>query len=225
MRHLERGARRLTQLMIGLVLFGFGISLMVSAELGTAPWDVLSLGIINYVPVSFGVMTIVLSLVVLLCWIPIREKPGIGTVLNALLIGPAADLGLLIIPETSQLWLRGIYLVAGLLLIGLATGLYIGARFGSGPRDGLMTGLHRVTGLPIWAVRTGLEVTVVVIGWLLGGNVGLGTVLFALGIGPLCQISLRWFTIALARDVETLPPVSPPPVNPPPEAEPGSDDD
>jgi len=215
-RFPERGARRIAQLLVGLLLFGIGISFMVRAALGTAPWDVLSLGLINYIPMSFGMMTVALSVVVLLCWIPIREKPGISTILNAALVGPAADLGLLLIPESAQLWLRILYLVVGICLIGLATGLYIGARFGAGPRDGLMTGLHRITRLPIWVVRTGLEVTVVAIGWLLGGNVGFGTLLFALGIGPLCQLSLRWFTIPLARDVTVV-------EEPEPSADPASD--
>lgn len=204
MRFPERGARRLVQLCVGLVLYGTGIAFMVSAALGTAPWDVLSLGLINHIPMSFGTMTVLISLAVLLCWIPLREKPGLGTVLNALFVGFAADLGLLLIPETSLLWLRILYLLIGVCTIGLATGLYIGARFGPGPRDGLMTGLHRVTGLPIWIVRTSLEVSVVVLGWLLGGDVGFGTVLFALTIGPLCQISLRWFHIPLSRDLLTL---------------------
>lgn len=211
MKPLERGARRITQLIIGLFLFGIGISFMVRGDLGTAPWDVLALGLINHLPLSFGTMTVVVSGIVLLCWIPLREKFGVGTLLNALLIGPAADLGLWLIPESTHLGWRILYLFVGLLLVGLATGLYIGARFGSGPRDGLMTGLHRVTHLPIWVVRTGLEVTVVVLGWLLGGTVGIGTLLFAFGIGPLCQIALRWFTIPLARDVVavTAPPESP----------------
>jgi len=202
-RRLERGARRIVQLFIGLPVFGFGIACMVRAGLGTSPWDVLALGLTNHIPVSFGTMVVVLSGIVLLCWIPIREKPGAGTILNALLVGPAADLGLFLIPEATALWLEIIYLLVGILLIGLATGLYIGARFGAGPRDGLMTGLHRVTGWPVWVVRTGIELTVVLIGWLLGGTVGIGTILFALSIGPICQLSLRWFAIPLKRDLES----------------------
>jgi uncharacterized membrane protein YczE len=196
----ERLIRRTVQLLLGLFLFGIGISLMVLASLGTAPWDVLALGIITHLPLSFGLVTVLVSILVLLCWIPLRERPGIGTVLNALLIGPAADFGLLVLPDPTALWARIIYLVGGVVLVGLASGLYIGARFGPGPRDGLMTGLHRVTGRPIWVVRTCLEVTVVLIGWLLGGTVGFGTVLFALAIGPLCQLFLRILTVPLARD-------------------------
>lgn len=200
MRMPERPIRRSLQLLIGLFLFGIGISLMVRGALGTAPWDVLTLGIISHIPLSFGLVTTMISVVVLLCWIPLRERPGVGTVLNAVLIGPCADIGLALFPEPGALWLRILSLAAGIVLIGFATGLYIGARFGPGPRDGLMTGLHRVTGLPIWIVRTALEVAVVVVGWLLGGIVGVGTVAFALGIGPLCQFFLRIFNVPLARD-------------------------
>lgn len=197
----ERFTRRTTQLLVGLTLYGFGISLMVLGALGTAPWDVLTLGVIARLPVSFGTASVILSGVILLCWIPLRERPGIGTVVNAFLVGPAADLGLLVFPAVDALWLRIVYLVLGVLVIGAATGMYIGSRFGSGPRDGLMTGLHRVTKLPIWIVRTGIEVTVVTIGWLLGGTVGFGTLLFALAIGPLCQLFLRVFNIPLTRDL------------------------
>ena len=133
--------------------------------------------------------------VVLLFWIPIRQKPGIGTVLNALLVGPAADVGLWLIPEGLELWLRLILFAAGLLVLAIATGLYIGAHFGPGPRDGLMTGLHKRTGWEIWIVRTGLEVIVLAIGWMLGGNVGVGTVLFAVLIGPLCNWTIPFFAI------------------------------
>lgn len=196
----ERLTRRSLQLLLGLLLYGIGIAMIVRGELGTAPWDVLTLGLITHLPLSFGTTTVIVSGIVLLCWIPIRERPGAGTVLNALLVGPAADAGLLLFPETEALWARILYLVGGVLIIGVATGMYIGSRFGPGPRDGLMTGLHRVTRLPIWIVRTGLEVTVVLIGWLLGGTVGIGTVVFALGIGPLCQVFLPVFNIPLARD-------------------------
>lgn len=196
----ERLALRSGQLLVGLLLYGFGLAMLVRSVLGAAPWDVLTLGLANHLPLSFGTVVVLVSVVVLLCWIPLRERPGIATVLNALLVGPAADLGLLLLPETTALWARVLYLGGGVLVVGAATGLYIGARFGSGPRDGLMTGLHRVTGLPIWAVRTGLEVTVVALGWLLGGVFGVGTVLFAVTIGPLCQFFIPLFTVRLSRD-------------------------
>lgn len=191
--------RRVAQLLVGLFFYGVGLALLVRSVLGAAPWDVLTLGLSNHLPLSFGLVIIVVSVLVLLCWIPLRERPGIGTVLNALLVGPAADLALLVIPEVSSLGVRILLMLAGVVTVGAATGLYIGARFGPGPRDGLMTGLHRVTGKPIWVVRTGLEVIVVIIGWLLGGVFGVGTVVFALAIGPLCQFFIPLFDVSPQR--------------------------
>ncbi len=193
----RRMPRRIVQLLVGLFLYGIGISFIVRGVIGAAPWDVLTQGIATHVPLSFGTITILTSIVVLLLWIPLRQKPGVGTVLNALLVGPAADVGFLLIPQNDLLAVRVTYFVVGLLLLSAATGLYIGAKFGPGPRDGLMTGLHRRTGWPIWSVRTGIEVTVVAIGWALGGNVGIGTVAFALLVGPLCQFFMRIFDIRL----------------------------
>ncbi|MGJ0203609.1 membrane protein YczE [Leucobacter sp. gxy201] len=187
--------RRIVQLLLGLFLYGIAIAFMVVAELGAAPWDVLTLGLINHFPLTFGVMNVVVSVIVLLLWIPLRERPGIATLLNALLVGPSADVGLLLIPEAPNLWVQVLYYLIGLVLLGAATGMYIGAKFGSGPRDGLMTGLNRVTGLQIWVVRTTLEVGVVAVGWLLGGLVGIGTVVFVFTIGPLCQYFLKIFTV------------------------------
>ena len=187
--------RRITQLLIGLFLYGIGIALIVRGGIGVAPWDVLTQGIDNHTHLGFGLITILLSGVVLLLWIPIRQKPGAGTVLNALLVGPSADVGLWLIPADLDLWARILLFAAGLLLIAVATGLYIGSHFGPGPRDGLMTGLHKRTGWKIWIVRTGIEVTVLGIGWALGGNVGIGTVLFAVLIGPLCQRTIPFFAI------------------------------
>jgi uncharacterized membrane protein YczE len=201
----RRLPRRIAQLLVGLFLYGIGISFIVRGMIGAAPWDVLTQGIARHVPLTFGVITILVSVVVLLLWIPIRQKPGIGTVLNALLVGPAADVGFLLIPETDELWIRIVFFVVGLLVLSGATGLYIGAAFGPGPRDGLMPGLHRRTGWPIWVVRTGLEVTVVAVGWVLGGNVGVGTVAFALLVGPLCQFFLRVFAVRIPETTETEP--------------------
>ncbi|WP_350352326.1 hypothetical protein ABS642_03940 [Microbacterium sp. A8/3-1] len=201
----RRLPRRIAQLLVGLFLYGIGISFIVRGMIGAAPWDVLTQGIARHVPLTFGVITILVSVVVLLLWIPIRQKPGIGTVLNALLVGPAADIGFLVIPETDELWIRIAFFVIGLLVLSGATGLYIGAAFDPGPRDGLMTGLHRRTGWPIWVVRTGLEVTVVAVGWVLGGNVGVGTVAFALLVGPLCQFFLRVFAVRIPETTETEP--------------------
>ncbi|MDT0157157.1 hypothetical protein Q9R19_05905 [Microbacterium sp. ARD32] len=193
----RRLARRIPQLLIGLFLYGFGIALMIRGVIGAAPWDVLSQGIATHLPLTFGTITIIVSGIVLLMWLPLRQRLGIGTVLNALLVGPSADIGFLVIPETDILWLRVLLFALGLTVLAAATGLYIGAHFGPGPRDGLMTGLHRVTGRPIWLVRTALEVTVVAIGWLLGGNVGVGTVAFALLVGPMCQFFMRVFEVRL----------------------------
>ncbi|WP_417511851.1 YczE/YyaS/YitT family protein [Microbacterium sp.] len=193
----RRLPRRIVQLLIGLFMYGIGIAFMVRGEIGAAPWDVLSQGIALHVPLSFGVITVLTSVVVLILWLPLRQKYGVGTILNALLVGPSADVGLLLIPVDQPLWLRIGFFVIGLFVLAAATGLYIGARFGPGPRDGLMTGLHARTGWPIWLVRTGLEIVVVAIGWALGGNVGIGTLAFALLVGPLCQFFMRIFDVKL----------------------------
>ena len=187
--------RRIAQLLIGLFLYGIGIALIVRGAIGVAPWDVLTQGIDKHTNLGFGLITILTSAVVLLFWIPLRQKPGIGTVLNALLVGPAADVGLWLIPEDLDLWARILLFAAGLLVLAAATGLYIGAHFGPGPRDGQMTGLHKRTGWKIWIGRTGIEVVVLGIGWALGGNVGIGTVLFAVLIGPLCHVTIPLFAI------------------------------
>ena len=182
--------RRIAQLVIGLVLYGFAISMMVRAAIGVSPWDVLSQGIVKQTGIPFGWVTNIVGALVLLLWIPIRQKPGIGTVLNVLLIGTSAQGGLMLLPETDDLVQRVFLFAGGLALLAVATGLYIGARFGPGPRDGLMTGIHKRFGWPIWAVRTVLEVTVLTIGWVLGGNVGIGTIAFALLIGPMVNVTL-----------------------------------
>lgn len=189
--------RRIPQLFIGLFLYGIGIAFLLSSTLGNAPWDVLSQGIARHVPLSFGVITVLVSVVVLLLWLPLRQRYGLGTILNALLVGPSADVGLALIPGFEPLWLRIVSFALGLVIVGMATGLYIGAQFGPGPRDGLMTGVHARTGRPIWLVRTAIEVAVVVIGWLLGGVVGVGTLVFALLVGPLCQFFMRVFAVQL----------------------------
>ena len=187
--------RRFVQLFVGLFLYGLGIALIVRGELGVAPWDVLTQGIAKQTGLNFGLITVITSGIVLLLWIPIRQRPGFGTVMNALLVGPFADVGLWLIPSGLDLWVRALLLPAGIIVLAIATGLYIGAHFGPGPRDGLMTGLHRVTGWRIWIVRTGIEVVVLAAGWLLGGNVGIGTLAFALLIGPLCGYTIPLFAI------------------------------
>jgi len=191
-------ARRIAQLLVGLFLYGFGIALMVRAALGVAPWDVLTQGVARQTGLDFGLIIIIIGALVLLLWIPIRQKPGLGTVANVVLIGPSAQFGLWLIPEQTELLTRIPLLAGGLATVALATGLYIGARFGPGPRDGLMTGIHHRYGWKIWAVRTVLEVSVLAIGWALGGNVGIGTVAFALLIGPMVNLTIPFFMVPAA---------------------------
>lgn len=197
-----RLGRRLPQLAVGLVLYGVSIALMVIAGLGAMPWDVLHLGLTEYVDLSVGRVIIAMSFVVLLLWIPLREVPGLGTVANAVLVGLASDATLATVAAPDGLVSRVVVMVLGVALCGLASALYIGSQFGRGPRDGLMTGLARRTGWSLRLVRTGLEVTVVLVGLLLGGVAGLGTILYAVGIGPLTQAMLPFFTVDLERGVE-----------------------
>lgn len=185
-------ALRLAKLLVGVFLYGFAMSLMVRAGLGVAPWDVLSLGLVQQTGLPFGLLTILIGVAVLLLWWPLRQRAGLGTVLNALLVGPSAQLGLWLLPDFANPVRQVLAFGSGLLLLALATGLYIGARFGPGPRDGLMTGLHARFGWPIWAVRTGIEGSVLLAGWWMGGTVGLGTLAFALLIGPLVGRTLPW---------------------------------
>ncbi|MGD8150406.1 YczE/YyaS/YitT family protein [Ornithinimicrobium sp. Y1694] len=189
--------RRLPQLLIGLVLYGVSMVLLIRGTLGVMPWDVLHQGVTRHIPLTFGQVVIVVSVIVLLLWIPIRQKPGLGTLANAVVIGLVVDpvLGWIEAPEG---WLPRIgLLVAGLLLNGMATAMYIGAQLGPGPRDGLMTGLARTTGRSIRLVRTLIEVAVVAVGFALGGVLGIGTVLYALLIGPITQFMLPWFVVPL----------------------------
>jgi uncharacterized membrane protein YczE len=188
-------ARRLAQLYAGLVLYGIGMSLQIRATLGLDPWDVLHQGIARHLGWQFGHVVIAVGVAVLLLWIPLRQRPGIGTVSNAIVIGLVVDAGLAALPEPSGWPLRWAFLLLGVLVGGVATGCYIGAGLGPGPRDGLMTGFARRTGRSIRLVRTIIEVTVLVTGFLLGGSVGPGTVLYALSIGPLAQLFLPLLTI------------------------------
>lgn len=177
--------RRLPRLVFGLVLFGFGIALLVEAELGLAPWEVLHQGISINTGIPIGTVGIITGLLVLVLWIPLGERLGIGTVLNVVLIGVVIDLTLWLSPiETLETWQQWALLVAGTCIVAVGSGFYIGAGLGPGPRDGLMTGFAR-RGIPVGAARAGIEITVLVIGWLLGGTVGIGTVVFAFGVGPL----------------------------------------
>lgn len=200
-----RLGRRIPQLLVGLVLYGVSLGLMVRGALGLAPWDVLHSGFIRHVPMTLGQAVILFSFVVLLLWIPLREKPGIGTVANAFLVGLSADVTLALLGEPDAWFARIALMVGGVVLNGLATALYIGSQLGRGPRDGLMTGLARRTGLSLRLVRTVLEVSVVVIGLLLGGVLGVGTVLYALAIGPLAQLALPWVTVDLGQTAPPAP--------------------
>ena len=188
---------RLPLLVAGLYLYGASLAMMVRGSLGVAPWDVLHVGVARFVPLSLGQTVIVTSFVVLLLWIPLGERPGLGTVANSFLVGLSTDLTLGLLAAPDAMWARVVLLVGGVVLNAVATGLYIGSQLGRGPRDGLMTGLVRRTGLSLRVVRTSIEVTVVAIGWLLGGTLGLGTVLYALAIGPLVQVFLPRMTVRL----------------------------
>lgn len=207
LRH--RPARRLTQLYAGLVLYGVSMALMIRSGLGLDPWDVFHQGLAERTGLSFGTVTIAVGALVLLLWIPLRQRPGLGTVSNVLVIGLVVDATLALLPAGGPLGVRIGLLVAGIMANGAATGLYIGARLGPGPRDGLMTGyVARRPGRSIRLVRTVIEVTVLALGWLLGGTVGVGTVAYALAIGPLTQVFLPLFTVA--RPAEAAPgPVEP----------------
>ena len=187
--------RRWSQLSSGLFLFGFAAAMMLRAGFGVDPWTVFAEGFTVQWGFGIGWVIVISGLVVLLIWIPLRQIPGIGTILNALLVGPSMEVGLLMI-ETPETVVQRIFLYAGgLLMMGIASGLYIGARFGPGPRDGLMVGFNARFGWPMWTVRTVVEVTVLSIGWALGGSFGVGTVIFAVLIGPLAQRSIKVFWV------------------------------
>lgn len=184
-----RPVRRYSQLALGLVLFGLSLAILVRAELGLPPWDVLHQGVSTRSGLTFGTVVIGFSLLVMLLWIPLRQRPGVGTIANAVLVGLVIDGGLWLIPEVEHLGVRIAMLVGGIVLCGFATGLYVGAGLGPGPRDGLMTGLA-ARGIPVAAARAVIELSALGLGWALGGTVGLGTVAFAVLIGPVVHWSL-----------------------------------
>lgn len=196
MRPQARPVRRGAQLLVGLVLYAASIAMLVHAGLGSMPWDVLTQGIVRRTDLSFGLVTLLVGMVVLACWIPLRQRPGVGTVANVVVISALVDpflalLGLL----PDAMGVRIVLAAGGIVLNGLATGLYVGARLGPGPRDGLMTGLVRRTGRSVRLVRTTIEVAVVSVGWLLGGTVGFATLAYALAIGPLVHLFLARLTV------------------------------
>lgn len=184
---------RIVQLLVGLVLYGAGCAIMVRAGIGLDPWTVFAQGISRQTGVGIGWVTNIVGFLVLLLWIPLRQRPGLGTVANILLVGTSMQATLAVSPAVDGFALQLIVFVAGMVLVAVASGLYIGADFGPGPRDGLMTGLHARFGWPIWAARLGVEASVLLAGWILGGTVGIGTIIFALGIGPLVHRTLPLF--------------------------------
>jgi uncharacterized membrane protein YczE len=191
--------RRLFQLLIGLAMYGVSLAIFIRAGLGLDPWDVFHQGLAVKTGLSIGAVVVIVSFLVLLLWIPLRQWPGVGTLCNAVLVGVFADVGLALIPEVTHLGGQIGMLVGAILLNGIASACYIGARLGPGARDGLMTGLARRTGWSVRTSRTGIEIVVLGAGWLLGGSVGAGTVLYALAIGPLVQLLLPRFTVPEAR--------------------------
>jgi uncharacterized membrane protein YczE len=194
-----RPARRLVQLYAGLVLYGVSMALLVRSGLGVMPWDVLHQGLARQLGWSLGVVTMVVGALVLLAWVPLRERPGLGTVSNVVVIGLALDAALAVLPEPSSLPLRAALVGIGIALNAVATAAYIGVHLGPGPRDGLMTGLVRRSGRSVRLVRTSIEVAVVALGWLLGGTLGIATVLYALAIGPLVHALLPRLSVDLSR--------------------------
>lgn len=188
--------RRLIQLYSGLVLYGVSTAMFVRADLGADPWNVFHLGVARIFSLNIGMVMILVGALVLLLWIPLRQRPGLGTVSNVVVLGLAADAALAVMPPLESLAARSVLLASAVVVNALATGMYIGAGFGAGPRDGLMTGLHARTGWSVRGIRTAIEVTVLLAGWAMGGTFGVGTVLYALTIGPLIQLCLPWFRVA-----------------------------
>jgi len=196
----RRLGRRLVQLYVGLVLFGVSMALLVRSRLGNMPWDVLHQGLVRQVGGTIGGWSIAVGVIVLLLWIPLRERPGLGTVSNVILIGLSVDATLALLPAARPMALRIAFMAAGIVLNAVATALYVGARLGPGPRDGLMTGFVRRTGASVRLVKTSIEVTVVLVGWAMGGALGVGTVVFVLTIGPLVQVFLHRLSVPAPQD-------------------------
>jgi uncharacterized membrane protein YczE len=196
--------RRLVQLYLGLALYGVSMALMIRSALGNMPWDVLHQGLSQRLGWSLGTVTVVVGAVVLLCWIPLRQRPGLGTVSNVVVIGLAVDTALALVPHVDAMAGRIALATGGILLNAVATALYIGARFGPGPRDGLMTGLVGRTGWSLRLVRTGIEVAVVLTGWALGGTLGVVTVVYAVVIGPLVHLLLPLLTVPGGQRAQSM---------------------
>lgn len=193
-RWSDRPVVRSVRLLSGLVLFGLALAFLVRAHLGLDPWTVFTSGLAQRVSLSLGTVTVLVSFVLLLLWIPLRQRPGLGTVANAVVVGPVLDLGVAVLPAPSHLVVRFLFVALALVMVAVGTGLYVGAGWGPGPRDGLMTGLVDL-GVPLYLARTLIEGTVLVVGWLLGGSVGAATVIFALAVGPLVGRALPRLTL------------------------------
>ena len=193
-RWSDRPVVRSGRLLTGLVCYGIALALLVRADLGLDPWTVFSAGVALHLPMTLGEVTVLSSVAVLLLWIPLRQRPGLGTVANALVVGPVLDLGVALLPAPHHLVVRGLFLVLALVLVAVGTGLYVGVGWGPGPRDGLMTGLVEL-GVPLYLARMLIEGSVLAVGWLLGGPVGVATVVFALAVGPLVGRALPRLTL------------------------------
>ena len=196
----DRPVERSVRLLAGLVLFGLAMALLLESRTGLDPWNVFHQGVARHTGLTIGQVTVLSSLALLALWVPLRQRPGLGTVANAIVVGPVVDLGIAWIPTAHGTAEQAAFMVTAILASAIATGLYVGAGWGPGPRDGLMTGLA-ARGIPLGAARAGIELSVLVVGWLLGGSVGVGTVAFALAIGPLVHHTMPW----LAVDEERAP--------------------
>ena len=197
----DRPAQRLSRCVGGLALFGIGVALQKQGGMGLAPWDVFHEGLSHVLGWQFGRALVATSFLVLLLWIPLRQRPGIGTLLNAVEIGIVADLAIAVLPEPNSLWIRIPFMLVGVLIVGIGSGFYIGAGLGPGPRDGLMTGLA-ARGMKVSRARTSVEITVLLLGWILGGSVGLGTLVFALSIGPIVARTIPMLHLAPLDDTQ-----------------------
>ena len=191
--NLKPRLKTLMALVVGLILFGLGEALLVASQIGVSPWTALGQGLANVSGLSLGLTTFLISVFVLFLWIPLKQKPGIGTVLNAIIISLVLHFAIPFLPIFEENFLRLIQAILGVFITGIGGGIYLIANLGPGARDGLMTGLQRVTNFPIAWVRSSIELTVLTIGWWLGGIIGIGTIIFALGIGPCLAISLKIF--------------------------------
>ena len=199
MRFDFRSVRRLTRLNVGLMFYGLGLAMIVEAQIGLPPWDVFAKGISIQLGITYGIASVIVSALVLIAWIPLKVRVGVGSVLNAIGIGLFVDLWLPFTPRPTEFWFATVEFLLGMAVVAFATGLYISSNLGMGPRDGLVMGTKRRFNKPVWLIRTVYESLVLVVGWSMGGRVGLGTVLFAFGIGYLMQLSLRLFKVEKPR--------------------------